>query len=132
MVKAKAQFKRKSTANCVEIHIPVPNDVDSPRFKTTTGSCKYMPETAMVIWNIKTFPGGKEFIMRASFGLPSVESADTVESRPPISVKFEIPYFTVSGLQVHYLKIMEKSGYNALPWVRYITQNGDYQLRTNN
>jgi hypothetical protein len=25
---------------------------------------------------------------------------------------------------VRYLKIIEKSGYQALPWVRYITQNG--------
>jgi AP-1 complex subunit mu len=48
-----------------------------------------------------------------------------VEKRAPISVKFEIPYFTVSGIQVRYLKIVEKSGYQALPWVRYITQNGD-------
>jgi AP-1 complex subunit mu len=37
----------------------------------------------------------------------------------------------VSGIQVRYLKIMERSGYQALPWVRYITQNGDYQIRTN-
>ena len=28
------------------------------------------------------------------------------------------------NLQVRYLKIIEKSGYQALPWVRYITQNG--------
>lgn len=32
-------------------------------------------------------------------------------------------------LKVRYLKIIEKSGYQALPWVRYITQNGDYQIR---
>ncbi|KAF8571264.1 hypothetical protein P879_01198 [Paragonimus westermani] len=130
MVKAKAQFKRRSTANQVEIHIPVPSDVDSPRFKTTMGSAKYMPETNMVVWTIRSFPGGKEYILRASFGLPSVEREQEVESRPPVSVKFEIPYFTVSGLQVHHLKIIEKTGYHALPWVRYITQNGDYQLRT--
>ncbi len=68
--------------------------------------------------------------MRAHFQLPSVQSEDT-EGKPPIQVKFEIPYFTVSGIQVRYLKIIEKSGYQALPWVRYITQNGDYQLRTN-
>jgi len=48
-----------------------------------------------------------------------------VDKRAPITVKFEIPYFTVSGIQVRYLKIVEKSGYQALPWVRYITQNGD-------
>lgn len=116
--------------------------------------------------------------MRAHFGLPSVEAEDK-EGKPPISVKFEIPYFTTSGIQVRklslwvlcqpiwdfsdlvhyascfsficptpvnvgskwtslgrgwnftcvpfqvrYLKIIEKSGYQALPWVRYITQNG--------
>lgn len=30
--------------------------------------------------------------------------------------------------QVRYLKIIEKSGYQALPWVRYITQNGGKRL----
>lgn len=50
--------------------------------------------------------------------------AEETEKKPPINIKFEIPYFTVSGIQVRYLKIVEKSGYQALPWVRYITQNG--------
>lgn len=157
--------------------------------------------------------GQKEFLMRAHFGLPSVSSEDhmgvSANAKAPISVQFEIPYFTVSGIQVRYLKvcshptqlhacavartlaldlapdgtgccghdarhghstlstpsrpthathrslalrpvfparvpplplplsplarslvqIIEKSGYQALPWVRYITQNGDYQIR---
>lgn len=67
--------------------------------------------------------------MRAHFGLPSITSEEAESWRAPIEVKFEIPYFTVSGLQVRYLKIIEKSGYQALPWVRYITMNGHYQLR---
>jgi AP-1 complex subunit mu len=37
MVKAKSQFKRRSTANNVEVVIPVPSDADSPKFKTTIG-----------------------------------------------------------------------------------------------
>lgn len=129
MVKAKSQFKRRSTANGVEIIIPVPRDGDSPKFKTGIGSCRYAPEISAVVWTIKSFPGGKEYLMRAHFSLPSIESDET-EGKPPIQVKFEIPYFTTSGIQVRYLKIIEKSGYQALPWVRYITQNGDYQLRT--
>jgi AP-1 complex subunit mu len=41
-------------------------------------------------------------MMRAKFGLPSIEAEETVvEKRPPIRVKFEIPYFTVSGIQVN-------------------------------
>ena len=57
MVKAKSQFKRRSTANNVEIIIPVPNDADSPKFKTTIGHCKYEPETQSIKWTIKSFPG---------------------------------------------------------------------------
>uniref|UniRef100_A0A3B5LHS1 Adaptor related protein complex 1 subunit mu 3 n=1 Tax=Xiphophorus couchianus TaxID=32473 RepID=A0A3B5LHS1_9TELE len=129
-VKARSQFKSRSTANNVSIMVPVPSDADSPKFKTSTGSAKWVPEKSAVQWNIKSFPGGKEYVMRAHFGLPSVES-DELEAKRPITVDFEIPYFTVSGIQVRYLKIIEKSGYQALPWVRYITQSGDYQLRTN-
>lgn len=78
-------------------------------------------------------PGKKEYSMKAQFGLPSISGEDDAwsnnKSKPPIRVRFEIPYFTVSGIQVRYLKISEKSGYQALPWVRYITQHGDYQIR---
>lgn len=63
-------------------------------------------------------------LIRTETDLLCAESEPT-ERRPPIMVKFEIPYFTVSGIQVRYLKIVEKSGYTALPWVRYITQHGD-------
>jgi len=130
MIKAKSQFKQRSTANNVEILIPVPSDADTPSFKTSIGTVKYAPERDAIVWTIKQFHGGKEYLMRAHFGLPSVSNEEDKKDKPPITVKFEIPYFTVSGIQVRYLKIIEKSGYQALPWVRYITQNGDYQLRT--
>lgn len=77
-----------------------------------------------MVWKIKQLGGGKEYLMRAHFGLPSVRngmclcltdrSEETLARRTPINVKFEIPYFTVSGIQVRYLKIVEKSGYQAL------------------
>jgi AP-1 complex subunit mu len=129
MIKAKSQFKQRSTANNVEIVIPVPPDADTPTFKTSIGNVKYAPERDAIVWSIKQFHGGKEYLMRAHFGLPSVSNEEGKKDKPPITVKFEIPYFTVSGIQVRYLKIIEKSGYQALPWVRYITQNGDYHLR---
>uniref|UniRef100_A0A8C9GWZ7 MHD domain-containing protein n=1 Tax=Piliocolobus tephrosceles TaxID=591936 RepID=A0A8C9GWZ7_9PRIM len=130
-VKAKSQFKNKSIANNVEFHLPVPADVDSPHFQTYIGVVKYYPDKDMLIWKVKQFQGQKEYIMNAQFGLPSVVCNDNRDLyyKRPVNVKFEIPYFTVSGITVRYLKIIEKSGYQALPWVRYITQNGDYQVR---
>merc|ERR1719198_2183860 len=44
MIKAKSQFKSRSVANNVEIHIPVPSDVDSPSFKTSIGTVRYIPD----------------------------------------------------------------------------------------
>lgn len=64
--------------------------------------------------------------MRAELGLPSVKGDDERgggmtggyggsmggashigKAKRPINVKFEIPYFTTSGIQVRYLKITE-------------------------
>lgn len=131
MIKTKSQFKSRSVANNVEIVIPVPPDGDSPSFKCSVGNVTYLPDRDVIVWNIKQFHGSREYIMRAHFGLPSISSDEVRENawKAPIAVKFEIPYFTVSGIQVRYLKVFEKSGYQALPWVRYITANGDYQLR---
>ena len=125
-LQAKAQFKRRSTANNVEISIPVPEDADSPRFRTNIGAVHYAPEKSAIVWKIKQFGGGKEFLMRAELGLPSVKGDDEhgggmtggfggsmggvrgeSKAKRPISVKFEIPYFTTSGIQVRYLKIIE-------------------------
>ena len=100
MIKAKSQFKQRSTANNVEIIIPVPSDADTPSFKTSIGTVKYAPERDAILWTIKQFHGGKEYLMRAHFGLPSVSNEEDKKDKPPITVKFEIPYFTVSGIQV--------------------------------
>lgn len=131
LIKAKSQFKSRSVANNVKISVPVPSDVDSPSFKANIGSVTYVPDKDAVVWSIKHFNGGKEYLMRAHFGLPSTNDVSNLSWKKPATVSFEMPYFTVSGIQVRYLKIVDKSGYQALPWVRYITQNGDYQLRLN-
>ena len=127
MVKVRSQFKEKSTAQNVVVKLPVSADATNPIIRTNAGSAEYAPEQEAMLWRIKTFPGGKEFLLRAKFALPSVTAGEEAAGkirRPPIKVSFEIPYFTVSGIQVRYLKVSEKSGYQALPWVRYISKSG--------
>lgn len=50
----------------------MPDDADTPRFRTNIGSVHYAPEQSAIVWKIKQFGGGKEFLMRAELGLPSV------------------------------------------------------------
>lgn len=131
VARAKAQFKRRSTASNVEITIPVPEDADSPKLSSTAGSVKWKPEKSSLVWKIRQFGGQREFNLKAELGLPAVSASDEAADKRPIHVKFNIPYFTTSGIQVRYLKIIEpKLLYQSYPWVRYITKSGDdYAIR---
>lgn len=59
MVKAKSQFKERSTATNVEIELPVPMDATTPAVRCTMGTATYAPEREALLWKIKSFPGGK-------------------------------------------------------------------------
>ena len=129
-VKAKTNFKNRSVANNVSIYIPVPLDIQNATFKTTSGSVVYLSDREDLLWFIKRFEGQYEFDMVCSFQVPTVRIDDPNKHlKRPIQVSFEIPYFTVSGFQVRYMNIVEKSGYEAVPWVRYFTRNGEYNIR---
>lgn len=130
LVKAKSFFREAINANNVKIRVPVPNDVFNPQFKCSIGYCSYEPQNDCALWTIKQFPGNREFMMRASFELPSIRDEENDKEKKPVRVNFEIPYYTVSGLQVRYLKVVERSGYQSFPWVRYMTFAGDYCFRT--
>ena len=131
LVKARSTYKKTSTANVVDISIPVPTDAENVSAKANNGGVAWKPEKEAIVWSVKQFPGGREFMCKCQYTVPSVRSSDVgAHSKRPIGVKFEIPYFTVSGFQVRYLKVTEKSGYETFPWVRYVTQSGDYQVRT--
>ena len=75
---------KKSTANNVEVVIPIPEDADTPKFSPEYGSVKWIPEKSCLIWKLKTFPGGKQFSMRAELGLPAVTDPESIMSKKPI------------------------------------------------
>ena len=59
----------------------------------------------------------------------------TPGNKPPITLDFQVPMFTASGLRIRFLKVWEKSGYNSTKWVRYLcnsgkdTKTGHYEIR---
>ncbi len=92
--------------------------------QASVGTASYEPTHNAMVWKIKHLQGAQEVTLQAHFGLSSVSTEDN--SRRPISISFDIPYVTASGLQIRQLKVLEKSGYKAVPWVRYLTQSGEY------
>lgn len=130
-VRAKSNYKEKVTANFVEFWIPVPKDAQNVKAKASKGKGKYVPDNDVVQWKIFSLSGKKEISLDVKLDLPSISSGVRTFKNLPVRVFFDIPYYTLSGLNVRYLKIKEKSGYHALSWVRYIAKNGEFIIRTN-
>jgi len=113
----------------VVIKIPVPkNTADVKIYSAGAGKGRFEPDKSAIMWRIKKFQGDTEYIMTAVANLTPVRS-DTKWTKPPISMEFNVPLFTGSGLRVRYLRINEKSGYKPKKWIRYLSKAGDYAHR---
>lgn len=82
-----------------------------------------------VLRRLARLQGGQECTLNATADLTSTTHRQ-VWARPPIDVDFQVLMFTSSGLIVRFLKVFEKSNYNSIKWVRYLTKaSGSYQIR---
>jgi AP-1 complex subunit mu len=48
----------------VEIILPLPGDATTPVTRCSQGNALYAPEKSALVWQIKNFPGGKEYLLR--------------------------------------------------------------------
>ncbi|KAJ7294308.1 hypothetical protein O6H91_Y267100 [Diphasiastrum complanatum] len=128
-VKVKSLFGAKMFALGVVVKVPVPKQTAKADFQVTSGRAKYHPSVDCLIWKIRKFPGQAELTMSAEVELISTMAEKKAWTRPPIQMEFQVPMFTASGLRVRFLKVWEKSGYNTVEWVRYITRAGSYEVR---
>ncbi|KNE63407.1 hypothetical protein AMAG_08539 [Allomyces macrogynus ATCC 38327] len=133
-VTVKAQFPQKYTATGVVIKIPTPPNTVTVQglgaFAQGHGKAKYVASENCIVWKVPRIMGGAEMDLNAEAELaPSIDSNKKPWSRPPISMAFTVAMFTTSGLQVRFLKVFEKSGYQTVKWVRYHARAGNYQFR---
>lgn len=127
-VKVKSMFTFKLFATNVLIKIPLPKNTAVCHLSSPAGKCKYEPSEQGIIWKLRRFPGDTEYCMSGEVELMATVG-DKTWSRPPISMDFQVPMFAASGLHVRFLKVFEKSNYQTIKWVRYITKAGSYQHR---
>ena len=111
----------KLFATNVVIKIPLPKNTAVATVSAASGKCKYEPEQGGVIWKLRRFPGDTEYFMSGEVEMMATMGGKTW-SRPPITMDFQVPMFAASGLHVRFLKVFEKSNYQTIKWVRYITK----------
>lgn len=128
-VKIKGIFERNVAAQNVVIKIPTPKNVAKATIQgLAQGRAKYEPQHSAIIWRMKKFTGDAEYTLYADVELASTVSEKSW-TRPPISLDFQVPMFTASGLRVRFLKVHEKNNYKPVKWIRYVTKAGQYQHR---
>ncbi|KAF9421196.1 hypothetical protein BGZ94_008926 [Podila epigama] len=124
----KANFSSKLNANNVVLTIPTPLNTAGVTCSVSAGKAKYVPAENSIVWKIQRFQGQSEFMLTGEANLTAM-THKKAWSRPPISMDFQVLMFTSSGLLVRFLKVFEKSNYQSVKWVRYMTKAGNYQIR---
>mmetsp|Transcript_13265 Transcript_13265/g.41905 ORF Transcript_13265/g.41905 Transcript_13265/m.41905 type:complete len:435 (-) Transcript_13265:24-1328(-) len=124
-----AMYDRNITASNVVITFPCPkNTARGVIHNIGHGKAKYEPSQGAIIWRLKRFPGRNEYGLLAEVELASTVT-DKAWVKPPITMNFEVPQFTASGLRVRFLRVQEKSNYKPVKWIRYLTRAGSFQHR---
>jgi AP-2 complex subunit mu-1 len=157
-VQITADFPDDKKAKNVVIKIPMPPTAATANSKASKGRARYEPGERALVWRISNFQGmqvssfsafwrayslcdivkyanrksitvlSQAAELRATVDLlPAVR--EKVWVKPPISVDFQIPMYSSSGVQVRFLKVYEKSSYETSKWVRYLSKAGEYQIR---
>lgn len=127
-VKVIANFSKQVSAQNVDIKLPVPPNTANVMPKAAFGTAAYNAKDQTIDWTLRKLTGGQEVTFAAEVKMLKM-TTEKVWSKPPINIIFAVPSFTASGLHVRFLKVYEKSSYQTVKWVRYMTRSGDYQIR---
>ncbi|KAI8472032.1 MAG: Mu homology domain-containing protein [Monoraphidium minutum] len=131
-VAVRSLFGPKMFALSVVVLVPVPDNTAKATITVTAGKAKYDATKKAIVWKLRRFAGGAEHALRAEVALVATTREAKPWVRPPISMAFQVPMFSASGLRVSYLKIMERrmgAQYQVDKWVRKMTKSGDFLIR---
>jgi AP-4 complex subunit mu-1 len=133
-VKVQANFSDKFFAGNVAIRFNVPKSSQNVYFdlpKSKIGQrADFIQNENACFWKIPKFQGGGENILITSITLANNKPSECRKELGPVTMTFEIPTYNISKLQVKELKIMtNEKNYNALRWVRAVTQANSYVAR---
>lgn len=124
----KSLFPSKLSATDVVVKIPTPPGTIDVDFASSAGKAKFSTEEGAILWKFTKFTGLTEHSLTADITVAKASNIAS-SSKPPITLDFELLMFSSSGLVVRFLKVIEKTNYSTIKWVRYISKGGSYEIR---
>jgi AP-4 complex subunit mu-1 len=136
-IKVRAEFPSNVATSHLEVRCPIPASAVSGSCvvedRQMPAKCELKVGERFAVWDLKRLPGGHEITLTAKLVLESnrdVSAASIKKEVGPVSLRFDIPMFSTSNLQIRYLRLASGSGAMPFRWVRTITQSDSYVVRT--
>lgn len=129
-LKLRCDLPPKSAAINVSVTIPVPkNSISlSQELSSPDQRAELQPKNKAVLWEIPRFPGGAQLSALFKLEVSGLSSASMLEVGP-ISLSFELPKYTCTGLQIRFLRLSPIQPGSSQRWVRYVTHSDSYTIR---
>lgn len=128
-LRVQSNFPDDKKATNVVLKFPVPNNTASTIIEVNRGRARFEPAEKAIVWRISSFPGSAEMVLTGEVNLIALNRGDKAWVKPPVSMDFNIEMLSLSGVEVRFLKVYEKSSYTTSRWVKYIAKAGEYQVR---
>ncbi|KAL8427946.1 hypothetical protein Efla_003460 [Eimeria flavescens] len=133
-VRVRADLPDQSCAANVSISVSLPKATASACVDTiphaAAHSAEFVASEHRIHWVVKKFQASCEMTLRARLTFNPNAPPPARSEFGPATLGFEIPMYSVSSLQVRYLRVAERQGgFNPFRWVRYVTQSSSYVCR---
>lgn len=133
LVKLAADFSEPNVANRVIVAVRVPRAATSCACELSDAqhSYEWMPHERRVLWGAKRWAGGTEASLRIKLNLDAATATRGARRElGPVSLRFELPMYVCSNVQIRYLKVFDNDKQLAPHrWVRSITRADAYECR---
>ncbi|XP_067084800.1 AP-4 complex subunit mu-1 isoform X1 [Osmerus mordax] len=129
-LKLRCELPPKSSAINVSVTIPVPrNSLSlSQELSSPDQKAELQPRNKAILWEISRFPGGSQLSALFKLEVSGLSSASMLEVGP-VSLSFELPKYTCTGLQIRFLRLSPIQPGPSQRWVRYVTHSDSYTIR---
>nr|XP_055064581.1 AP-4 complex subunit mu-1 [Misgurnus anguillicaudatus] len=129
-LKLRCDLPPKSTALNVSVTVPVPKGAVSmsQELSSPDQTAELQPKNKALLWEIPRFPGGAQLSALFKVDVPGLSSASLLEVGP-VSMSFELPKQTCTGLQIRFLRLSPTQAGLSQRWVRYVTHSDSYTIR---
>ena len=134
-VMIRSDFHTSKYGTNVHINIPVPQKNNGVSCIINSSSdriesnAEFSQKDSIVRWIIRKFQGGTEKLLKIKIQLKEPISPTIKRQIGPISISFEIPFYTISNIRIESLKPTPGSSISLCKWVRYMLKSSNYICR---